>query len=240
MKTRNPNLGRARDVTLGRAAASATSGRLNAEDTHGNEATGHTHLYDGATVTDLDDGLILVTIDEQTGDGLTQDEADQLYLTRGSGERHVAETITAGTAQTLDLSTANTFDVTLTADCTFTFSNPPDTGVEGRWTIALRQDATGGWEVTWPATVAWRDTDGTQTTTAPTLATAAGAVDTVDLRTLDGGTTYGASLENGTGGLISEITIETAGHYEVLMDGSGTAEPLEDGSGADWLYVWVP
>jgi len=34
--------------------------------------------------------------------------------------------------------------------------------------------------------------------------------------------------------------VETAGHYEVLMDGSGTADPLEDGSGADWLYVWVP
>jgi hypothetical protein len=125
---------------------------------------------------------------------------DDLYLTKATGELHVPDTITAGAAQTLDLSTANTFDVTLTAACTITLSNPPASGVEGRWTIVLRQDATGSRTVTWPAAVKWRAANGTQTATAPTLATTAAAMDTIDLRTLDGGATYGASLENGGSG----------------------------------------
>lgn len=33
---------------------------------------------------------------------------------------------------------------------------------------------------------------------------------------------------------------ENAGHYEVLMTGASPADPLETGSGTDWLYVWVP
>jgi hypothetical protein len=29
------------------------------------------------------------------------------------------------------------------------------------------------------------------------------------------------------------------GHYELLMTGASPPEPLEDGTGADWLYVFV-
>lgn len=49
-------------------------------------------------------------------------------------------------------------------------------------------------------------------------------------------TVYGVKVG---GGLTSE-TLETAGHYEVLMNGASPPEPMEDGSGTDWLYVWVP
>jgi hypothetical protein len=38
---------------------------------------------------------------------------------------------------------------------------------------------------------------------------------------------------------VTEAAVEAVGHYEVLMDGSSPPEPLEDGSGTDWLYVWV-
>lgn len=36
--------------------------------------------------------------------------------------------------------------------------------------------------------------------------------------------------------------VETAGHWELLMAGgiSSPPEPLENGDGSDWLYVWVP
>jgi hypothetical protein len=33
---------------------------------------------------------------------------------------------------------------------------------------------------------------------------------------------------------------ETTGRWEVLMSGASPADPLENGSGTDWLYVWVP
>jgi hypothetical protein len=39
---------------------------------------------------------------------------------------------------------------------------------------------------------------------------------------------------------ISASAIEDIGHYELLMVGSGPPEPLENGAGDDWLYVWVP
>lgn len=129
------------------------------------------------------------------------------FLTSATGERHVTSTVAAtGAAETLDLETANTFDLTLDTNCTLTFSNPPSSGVEGRWRIILRQDGTGGRTVTWPASVVWRDIDGTSTTSAPDLATAADAVDVVEITTLDGGATYGASLENGSGVLASPLT----------------------------------
>jgi hypothetical protein len=216
------------------------------------------------------------------GPDLTEgDTPGETLLTNSTGERHVLiSSVAAGATETLDLGAANTFDLTLTANCTLTLTNPPATGTEGRWTIVLRQGGSGSYTVTWPGTVVWRDTDGTATATPPTLATAVGAVDTIDIRTVDGGASYGASLENGSGagGTASPLTTkgdlwgydtadarvpvgtngyllvadstdaqgvvwenpETTGHYEVLMDGSGTAAPLEDGSGADWLYVWVP
>jgi hypothetical protein len=201
-------------------------------------------------------------------------------LTNSTGERHVLiNSVAAGATETLDLETANTFDLTLTANCTLTLTNPPAVGTEGRWTIVLRQGGSGSYTVTWPGAVVWRDTDGTATATPPTLATAVGAVDTIDIRTVDGGASYGASLENGSssGGASSPLTTkgdlwgydtadarvpvgtngyllvadstdaqgvvwenpETTGHYEVLMTGASPAEPLEDGSGTDWLYVFV-
>jgi hypothetical protein len=38
---------------------------------------------------------------------------------------------------------------------------------------------------------------------------------------------------------VTEDALQSAGHYELLMTGSSPPEPLEDGTGTDWLYVWV-
>jgi hypothetical protein len=46
---------------------------------------------------------------------------------------------------------------------------------------------------------------------------------------------------DGLGGVAwGSAVSEGVAHYEVLMDGSSPPAPLEDGSGFDWLYVWVP
>ena len=54
----------------------------------------------------------------------------------------------------LDLSLGNVFDVTLTEDVTtLTISNPPSSS--GSFTLFAKQDGTGGWIITWPASVSW-------------------------------------------------------------------------------------
>ena len=74
--------------------------------------------------------------------------------------------------------------LTLTANCTLTFSNPPASGTAGSFTLILVQDGTGSRTVTWPAAVDWASA------TAPTLSTGAGDVDILTFLTLDAGTTW--------------------------------------------------
>jgi hypothetical protein len=74
----------------------------------------------------------------------------------------------SSTALTLDFNNGNNQLITLTGNCTFTFSNP----VSGAWySLELLQDATGSRTVTWPASVKWSGG------TAPTLTTTASKTD---------------------------------------------------------------
>ena len=102
--------------------------------------------------------------------------------------KDVGETLatngTSGSTATIDFEDGNFHKVTLTANCTFTFSNPPATGTAGSFTLFLVQDGTGSRTVTWPGTVDW------SAATAPTLTTTAAAVDVLTFITLDGGTIW--------------------------------------------------
>ena len=102
--------------------------------------------------------------------------------------KDVGETLetngTSGSAATIDLEDGNFHKVTLTANCTLTFSNPPASGTAGSFTLFLVQDGTGSRTVTWPGTVDW------SAATAPTLTTTAAAVDVLTFITLDGGTIW--------------------------------------------------
>ncbi len=89
----------------------------------------------------------------------------------------------AGATPDIDLEDGNVHDVTLTANATFTFSNPlAASGVS--FTLLLRQDGTGGWTTTFPASVDWAGG------TAPTLTTTASGLDVLTFITVDGGTTW--------------------------------------------------
>ena len=102
--------------------------------------------------------------------------------------KDVGETLvvngTSGSTDTIDLEDGNFHKVTLTANCTFTFSNPPASGTAGSFTLFLVQDGTGSRTVTWPGSVDWA------AATAPTLTTTAAAVDVLTFITLDGGTIW--------------------------------------------------
>jgi hypothetical protein len=76
----------------------------------------------------------------------------------------------SGTSKTIDWNNGRRQKVTMTGNCTFTFSNP----VAGRdYTLILVQDGTGSRLATWPATVDW------PSSTAPTLTTTAAKRDLV-------------------------------------------------------------
>lgn len=89
----------------------------------------------------------------------------------------------SSTALTLSWNNAPSQKVTLTGNCTFTFSNP----IAGEsYIIKLVQDGTGSRTVTWPAAVKWPGG------VAPTLSTAAASVDLVSFY-YDGTSYFGSS-----------------------------------------------
>lgn len=104
------------------------------------------------------------------------------------GYKEYANTASVTGATTLDLSTTNIYNLTLTGNTTFTFSNPPASGTLYSLMMIAKQDATGSRIITWPASVKWPNAS------APTLSTGANAVDVLNFFTVDGGTTYYGAL----------------------------------------------
>jgi len=131
----------------------------------------------------------------------------------------VVEVVSDSTdALTIDFSESNWWDITLTADCTFAFTNPPPSGTVGLLHIILRQGGVGGWTVAWPAEVQWPDTDGTSGGPSPTLFTAVGARDFVEIITEDGGVSYGGSIGilSASGNDTSLVTVAATGATETV------------------------
>ena len=90
-------------------------------------------------------------------------------------------------ATTLDLSSSNFFNLTLTGNVTFTFSNPPS-GRAFNFTVVAKQDATGGRTITYPAASKYAGA------VTPPATTTANAVDIWSVMTYDAGSTYIVSL----------------------------------------------
>ena len=98
----------------------------------------------------------------------------------------------SGTAKTIDWNDGNKQKLTLTGNCTLTFTAPTISGVTSPvFGLQLRviQDATGSRTITWPSTVKWPQAQ------APTLSTAANAIDIIYL--YFDGTNYLASYALG-------------------------------------------
>lgn len=86
----------------------------------------------------------------------------------------------SGTTYNIDLSLSNIFDITLGNNVTFTFTNPPASGISKSATIILRQDATGSRLATFTNA---KYTDGV----TPILSTGANQIDVLTFFTLNGG-----------------------------------------------------
>lgn len=85
-------------------------------------------------------------------------------LDLGGDYKEKVNTANSSSAYTINLSDGTIQFITLTANCTFTF---PTVTAGKSFMLFLKQDATGGRTVTWPATVEWPfNIDPTITSTA--------------------------------------------------------------------------
>lgn len=133
-----------------------------------------------AIQTQLDAKLEAVDLTAYTGDVNITGE----LIVDSYNETYAAVTSTTN-ATTVDCEAGNTFSHTLTENTTFTFSNPPASGIGYTMSIEIIQDASAsGYTVTWPASVDW------PAATAPTLTADASAKDVFVFTTRDGGTTW--------------------------------------------------
>lgn len=109
-------------------------------------------------------------------------------VSASGGSAEVTNALTASTASTpINLASGNVQTLTLSANTTVSFSG---TTAAKACSISLyvKQDSTGSWVLTWPASVKWPGG------IAPTLSAGANKVDLVVLETLDNGTTWYGTL----------------------------------------------
>ncbi len=217
MKIQNVGLDNAYAIVRGWVNPdAATSGLISVDDGTTSVGPISSIVVDGGTVTDLGGGIVLITIPGATvayiTDGVTTISdissievplggveagvtatAALRFLTPIYGGQDAVVTVPAsGASYTIDCSTGNVFDITLTASCTLSISNPPASGDLGQILVVLRQGGSGSYTVTWPGAVAWQNTTtGGTGGSAPTLFTAVGSQNDVLLSSVDGGTTWG-------------------------------------------------
>jgi len=162
--------------------------------------TGLSSVTDGTTTVSPATSM---TVPAHSLTDLGSGDASLGYLTNTYGAQDILNTVaSSGAAQTLP-ATANVHDLTLTANCTLTLPSLVS-GKACAITVILRQDGTGSRTVTWPGSVSW------VTGSAPTLKTAASAVDVVTLFTLDGGTSWGGTAVGaGFSGGTPALTLST-------------------------------
>ena len=105
----------------------------------------------------------------------------------GGGKETVSTVAAAGATETLNLATANLFDVTLDESVEFAFSGATN-GTACAFTLIIRQDGSGGNSITWPSSVDWAGG------TAPTISTTASDKSVLTFLTVDGGTSWFGAL----------------------------------------------
>jgi hypothetical protein len=117
-------------------------------------------------------------------------------------------------ATTLDLTTANVFTATATANVTISVTNVPASGTAASATILATNF--GAYTITWPAGTVW------STGSTPTLL--ASGVSTVVLYTVNGGATWYGAL---SGGVLGSVT-SVSGTTNRISVATGTTTPVID------------
>jgi hypothetical protein len=138
-------------------------------------------LTAGGTL-DMDGNAL--TVDEVTLSGVVSGNDQEMNRVKLKDYSETTVIANTGATYTIDLESGNVFNLTLTDNCTYTFSNPPASGSAGAFTLIQNQDGTGSRTVTWPASVEWAGGS------APTITSTASSTDVFTFITTDGGTTW--------------------------------------------------
>lgn len=147
----------------------------------------------------------------------------------------------AGSTEALDCDVANVFDLTLTANLTYTITNPPASGIARTIYVIFRQGGSGSYTVTHPAAVDWQDsTDGTGGGSAPTLWTVVGAVNIIELTTFDGGVTWGGADHSGGAGGSTTLAALTDVSLASLANADRLRYSTTDSKWHNSALVWTP
>lgn len=113
--------------------------------------------------------------------------AGKVALATGGGVETLNALGSGSGTRAINLANGNVVSATLTGATTFTFTGATASSACS-FGLYLTQDSTGSRAVTWPASVRWSGG------TAPTLSTAANAIDILVFETINGGTTWFGSL----------------------------------------------
>ena len=105
------------------------------------------------------------------------------------GKETLATVSASGAAYQFNVANFNVWDLTLTANCTLSFTGFTSGFGCSIWVI-LRQDGTGGRTVTWPASTTLKWPSGS----APFLTTTANGISLLTFVSVDGGTTIFGGL----------------------------------------------
>jgi hypothetical protein len=125
-----------------------------------------------------------LTVDAVTLSGVVSGNDQEINRAKLKDYSETTVIANTSTTYTIDLESGNVFNLTLTGDCTYTFSNPPASGSAGAFTLIQNQDGTGSRTVTWPASVEWAGGS------APAITSTASSTDVFTFITTDGGTTW--------------------------------------------------
>jgi len=146
----------------------------------------------GSAITLTSAAVVTVTMSAGLGNQIEARLQSDPLLTIASSGASFAHTVTD----------PGVIDITLTNSCTLSFSGIPT----GAWKIRLilRQGGIGNYTVSWPTGITW-DGAGSE----PSLRTAVGEYDDIELMSIDGGTTFIArnlrSVPAVSGGIVYDI-----------------------------------
>lgn len=130
-------------------------------------------------VIDAGTGIVEVTIDST----LLASFNPGFMLLAGAMRLSVVVTASSGATHAIDMAVGNIHEVTLSANCTFSMSNPPATGISGSFLLVLHP---AGFTPTFPGSWKWTGDSTVDETTATTTI--------ISGFTIDGGTTYYVTL----------------------------------------------
>jgi hypothetical protein len=151
----------------------------------------------------------------------------------GGADKSLEIVAASGSTETIDVSVARSYEITLTADCTFTLTG----AVAGEaWfvTVARRQGAGAPWLETWPGSVIWPGG------VAPVLSTTADDVDFATLVSFDGGTVWFGFPAGGGGGSAIEVLDEGVSLTAALASMNFVGNGVTATTSGDDVTVTIP